>query len=109
MSTRSIPMRNSIAGSTSNYFAPNSGGHFAEFSDISRDQPFVEYFIPRSMSDFNLSLIKPEGVPTGQILQPVLKNKNGAKPEAGKMRVTFQDDMGVGEELPPPPATDEFM
>ncbi|KAL1453761.1 hypothetical protein WDU94_010075, partial [Cyamophila willieti] len=113
---RSVPMRNSIAGTTSGYYA--TGGHFGEFgpSDISRDQPttFVEYFIPRSMSDFNLSIIKPEPVVEGQVLQPVLKNnKSGAKSggENNKMRVTFQDDRTLGDEIPPPPppAADEFM
>lgn len=119
---RSIPMRNSIAGSTSNYFSANhhasGAGHFGEFgpSDIGRDHTtFVEYFIPRSMSDFNLSLIKPDAIPAseGQILQPVLKTKTGPKSGEGgnmKMRVTFQDDMGLSDNLPPPPPTaDEFM
>uniref|UniRef100_A0A8D8ZTP5 Uncharacterized protein n=1 Tax=Cacopsylla melanoneura TaxID=428564 RepID=A0A8D8ZTP5_9HEMI len=115
---RSVPMRNSIAGTTSGYYATSQAGHFGEFgpSDISRDHPttFVEYFIPRSMSDFNLSIIKPEPVAEGQVLQPVLKNnKSGAKSggDNNKMRVTFQDDRSLGDELPPPPPTaaDEFM
>lgn len=119
---RSIPMRNSIAGTTRNYFPQNHapvGGHFAEFapSDFNRDHTtFVEYFIPRSMSDFNLSIIKPEVLPgvEGQVLQPVLKNKNGAKSGEGttnsKMRVTFQDDMALGQNLPPPPpSAEDFM
>lgn len=70
---RAVPMRSSIG-----------------CQRIASNEPLVEYFIPRSISEFNLSIINNESLPP---LPPsALKTPSKDQARSREKMVTFEDD-----------------